>query len=374
MGRGDLRGAGWGNRRTAGAAWCAALAVALAALFLPAGALGAQPGVVLPNPGDGATQAQIVSSGARHVRVFASWRALEPERRRLSPAIIAGYDSLADRMKAAGISLSFVVTETPAWATPSQAPNAAPPAGAYGDFMRRLAAHFRGRVSAYEVWNEPNDPAFWSGKATPGEYAPLLRAAYDGVKSADSAARVGVGGLLGNDHDFVDGLYAAGAQGTFDFVGVHTDLACETKSPRSAIREPTGRVSRWSFTGYREVRAVMLAHGDDKPIWMTELGWSVTRRRCGGRRGGVTARRQAALLKRAYACLAADPYVERASWFSLADFGTDDRVGLRYGLFDWRGRARPALRAFQRAAAAKPDPRCGIQVDRSGAAIKIARP
>jgi len=53
-------------------------------------------------------------------------------------------------------------------------------------------------------------------------------------------------------------------------VAVHTDTACLTTDPREYYREPSGRIGRYSFTGYREVRATMLAHGDDKPVWMTE--------------------------------------------------------------------------------------------------------
>jgi hypothetical protein len=331
---------------------------------------------VLPNPGDRATQSQIAASGARHVRVFASWRALEPQRGRMTPDILAGFDSLADRMKAAGIPLYVAVTETPAWAGASHARNAPPPPGAYADFMRRLAAHFRGRVGAYEVWNEPDNSTWWRSEATPSEYAALLKPAYAAVKSADPGARVGVGGLVANDFRFVEGLYRAGAKGSFDFVAVHTDSECHRVDPRGAARDETGRISRWSFTGYREVRASMLDHGDDKPIWMTELGWSVTRRRCprGHDGAGVSAAKQAAFLTRAYRCLAADPYVERASWFSLADLGSADRIGLRYGLYDWRGRARPALRAFQGAAGATADRACGKRVDRTPAAISIARP
>ena len=81
-----------------------------------------------------------------------------------------------------------------------------------------------------------------------------------------------VGGLVGNDFEFVEALYDNGAKGSFDGVGVHTDTACLTTDPREYYREPSGRIGRYSFTGYREVRATMLAHGDDKPIWMTELG------------------------------------------------------------------------------------------------------
>ena len=361
-------------RHAGRAALCAGV---VAFLWQPGSAGAAQPGVVLPNPGDQTTQAQIAASGAKHVRVFASWRMLELQRGQLTPYILSGYDALANRMKAAGIPVYFVVTQTPVWATGSRAPNAPPPADAYADFMRRLAAHFRGRVGAYEIWNEPDEAFSWEGEATPDAYAALLKPAYSAVKSADPAAKVGVGGLVANHFGFVEGLYGAGAKGYFDFVGVHTDTACNLADPRVGGRDENGRVSRWAFTGYREVRASMLDHGDDKPIWMTELGWSVTGEVCphGGQvTAGVSPAKQAAFLTRAYACLAADPYVERASWFSLADFGVADLFGLRYGLYDWLGHARPVLSAFKKAGRARPNRSCGTRVDRRGAKITIAWP
>src|SRR5688500_8584487 len=142
----------------------ALVACAFAVAAVPAAAGAAQPGVVLPNPNlnDGTLQ-RIQASGARHVRVFASWKMLEQQRGQFTPYILSGYDELANRMKAMGIGVYLVVTETPSWATPSGAHNAPPPVGAYADFMRRLATHFRGRVMGYEVWNEPNDVVFWEG-------------------------------------------------------------------------------------------------------------------------------------------------------------------------------------------------------------------
>ena len=161
-------------RHLARATLCVAV---VALLWLPGTAGAAQPGVVLPNPGDQTTQAQIAASGAKHVRVFASWRMLESQRGQLTPYILSGYDALANRMKAAGIPLYFVVTQTPSWASGSHAPNAPPPADAYADFIRRLAVHFRGRVGAYEIWNEPDEAFSWDGEATPAAYAALLKPA-----------------------------------------------------------------------------------------------------------------------------------------------------------------------------------------------------
>ena len=48
----------------------------------------------------------------------------------------------------------------------------------FARFARWAARHFRGRVGAWEVWNEPNDRSFWQGSAR--RYVRLLRAAYPG--------------------------------------------------------------------------------------------------------------------------------------------------------------------------------------------------
>ncbi|MDX6648942.1 MAG: polysaccharide biosynthesis protein PslG [Solirubrobacteraceae bacterium] len=356
----------------------AAFACALVAGALPAVSGAAQPGVVLFNPNlDAPTLQRIQSSGARHVRVFTSWRVFEDQRGRLEPNYLASFDDMANRLKAMGIGMYLVVTQTPAWASSSRAENAPPPPAAYADFMRRLAEHFRGRVMAYEVWNEPDGNVFWAGGASAADYTALLKPAYAAVKSADPAARVGVGGLVGNHYDYLGQMYDAGAKGSFDFVSVHTDTACSSTDPRQAARDVDGRISRWSFTGYREVRATMLAHDDPKPIWMTELGWQVTPHKCPVNvrdPGGVTAASQAAFLTHAYSCLAADPYLEMGSWFSLTDFGTTDATGAGYGLWSIGGAVRPALTAFQHAGSAGANHGCGLQMDGGAPGIEVASP
>ncbi len=157
-----------------------------------------------------------------------------------------------------------------------------------------LATQLRGKGVDYEMWNEPDDTTFWPNGPQPAAYAALLKAAYPAIKAADPAATVLVGGLVANDFEFVEKLYDNGAKGSFDGVAVHTDTACLTTDPREYYREPSGRIGRYSFTGYREVRATMLAHGDDKPIWMTELGWPTLSSTCerGGRAGTKVGRRQ----------------------------------------------------------------------------------
>ena len=134
-----------------------------------------------------------------------------------------------------------------------------------------------------------------------------------------------LGGLTGNDYEFLEGVYAAGGKGSFDAVGVHTDTACDVLSPYEFLRGPDGRLIADSFLAYREVHAVMEANGDDKPIWMTELGGARRARRARKAFGRARSRRasrkptQASFLSEAYHCLAEDPYVKVALWFDLED-------------------------------------------------------
>jgi hypothetical protein len=82
-----------------------------------------------------------------------------------------------------------------------------------------------------------------------------------------------------------------------------------------------------SFLAYREVHETMLANGDDKPIWMTEMSWRTTTAICaegvfaGHKREGVTYAQQARFLGQAYHCLAQNPYVQVALWYPLKDEG-----------------------------------------------------
>ncbi|MBX6773126.1 MAG: fibronectin type III domain-containing protein [Chloroflexi bacterium] len=68
------------------------------------------------------------------------------------------------------------------------------PANPWARFVYTAAARYRGRVQVWEVWNEPDADAFWSGSVQ--EYARLLAVAYRAVRAADPTARVAVGGMM----------------------------------------------------------------------------------------------------------------------------------------------------------------------------------
>ncbi len=160
-------------------------------------------------------------------------------------------------------------------------------------------------MAAYEIWNEEDEARWWAGGPDPGAYAQLLKAVYPAVKASEPRAKVVLGGLTGNDFPFLEEVYRAGAKGSFDAVGVHTDTACNVLSPYDFLRGTDNRMIPDSFLAYREVHAAMLANGDDKPIWMTEMSWRTSAAVCsegawaGQKPAGVSEAAQALYLEQA---------------------------------------------------------------------------
>lgn len=337
------------------------IAISLAALVLvvaaalPAHAGAAEVGVnpVFQDPsGSADTVGQL---GAKWVRAFVRWDQVEPD----APGVwmpgalheLEGWTSIAQLR---GLKVVATVVGAPRWANGS-GDHYVPPRNPedFGRFLNALAARERGKVAAWEIWNEPDEKEFWHGPVGPEHYAPLLKAAGRAVREADPSALVLAAPSTGNNYRFLEGLYAAGAGDSFGAVAVHTDTACLTTAPDSFYREADGRLGRFSFLGFREVHDVLARHGHaERPIIMTELGWSATKTRCergasaGRKAAGVGEAQQASNLRLAYHCLSFYPYVRAGLWFSLRDTGAVDGEMTRYGLQRFDGSHRPAFDAL----------------------------
>jgi Cellulase (glycosyl hydrolase family 5)/Bacterial Ig domain len=331
--------------------------VAILATLLMGGACGvttlapsataAEAGVNLSTISPGSIE-QASALGAHWIRVFAPWDVLEPTAGSHPSNWLWTYDQLLATVPK-GTKVILDVVGTPTWESGSQAANAPPRNAAdYASFLHFLASRWVGKVAAYEIWNEEDSPQWWAGTPDPAAYTRLLESAYPAVKTADPNAQVVLGGLTGNDYNFLEGVYQAGGKGSFDAVGVHTDTACNINSPYTFLRDPDGRLEPDSFLGYREVHATELANGDDKPIWMTEMSWRTTSATCsegafaGQKAGGVSEAQQAEYLQQGYHCLAEDPYVQVALWYPLQDEGPVTSGLLRANLTP-----KPAYAAMQ---------------------------
>jgi hypothetical protein len=180
----------------------------------------------------------------------------------------------------------------PQWAQadPSTLLNSAPPANPHdlGDFCGALAAHYTGRIAAYEVWNEPNLTREWGGQPPePAAYVELLKVCYLAIKRVDPGAIVISAGMAPTDWDdpaistpdmtYYQGMYAAGAAPYFDMLGVHAPGYGNPpeRSPQETAADTFWASRVWTFRHVEDVRALMVANGDgDKQIAITEMGWT----------------------------------------------------------------------------------------------------
>jgi hypothetical protein len=364
---------------------CIAALTVSVALALPTSASAVEPGVVIAAPAAGKPLdefAQTRASKAKWVRLFMDWSVIEEADNQYSHRIDE-FDQRIPRYNALGVNVLVVVSYSPGWAASNKL---APPRDVhkYAEFVADMAKRFDGQngrplVKAWEIWNEPDDSIHWLNGPQPDIYANLLKTSYNAIKAANPATTVVTGGMVGNNYGFLEQLYARGAKGHFDAVASHTDTACLKAAPDFFYRDPDGRIGRYSFTAYRETRQVMVNHGDPKPIWLTEIGWSTTTANChingrGDEKAGVTRTQQADFLKQAYECLQADPYVEVALWFSLQDVSDSPIDAHQFGLIGNDGAAKPAFSAFQSIADTRTARSCGVDVDASAPRVTLVAP
>ncbi|MBJ7328745.1 MAG: cellulase family glycosylhydrolase [Solirubrobacteraceae bacterium] len=333
---------------------CCTLLLAFAA---PSSALAAEPGLNVQgadNGGHAEYMDMLSETGAKWSRHFLEWDRFEPAKGQIDESLLNFYKQTMAAEQARGVKTMLTVVHTPGWANGGM-PNTYPPTDPkdFAKFMARIAREFAGQAEVYEIWNEEDEGIFWGGAVDAARYTGLLKEAYPAIKAVDANVSVAFGPTTGNNYGYLEQAYAAGAKGFFDAVSVHTDTACNIASPNEFYKEPNGRIGQFPFLGYREVRASMLAQGDDKPIYMSELGWSTTTTQCargawaGQKAAGVSEAKQAAFLAQAYHCLAADPYVQIAIWFEGKDRTANDTELGRYGLRRSDGKNKPAYKAFQ---------------------------
>jgi hypothetical protein len=333
------------------------IATSIATLaFAGAPALGAESGVVVNGSTGLSPQSDglLASLGVGWVRGFVPWSTFEPAPGQLNESLIKSVETgLAGLPHATKVI--FDAVDTPEWESGSSNP-AMPPRNPndYARFVAKMAKRFAGRVTAWEIWNEEDDSLWWASGPEPAAYTALLKSVYPAIKTADANATVVLGGLTGNDYEYLSKLYADGAKGSFDAVGLHTDTICNLASPYEILRNgrTDQRINRWAFLGYRTVHEVMLANGDNSPIWMTELGWSTTSQVCnsgawaGQKQGGVSAQQQATFLLQAYHCLARDSYVQVGMWYGLQETEPFGSPRGSYGLLQSNLVPKPAYGAL----------------------------
>jgi hypothetical protein len=208
-------------------------------------------------------------------------------------------DRMIDQIESHGLKVIVRLGSQPAWAADAPLPEVSPPRDLpdFYDYVYAVASRYKGRVAAYQIWNEPNLAREWGNRPpNPAEYTELLKVGYQAVKAADPDAIVISAGLAPttrNDHAampdtlFVQGMYDAGAAPYFDALGVHAagyksepeiDPAIVAKTPALNNHDTGPEELRrvYSFRHVEDIRQIMVANGDAaKKVVILEFGWTI---------------------------------------------------------------------------------------------------
>jgi PKD repeat protein len=220
------------------------------------------------------------AAGVEWVRLPMRWWVVENRDRQLT------WDKMDNVVAAAHeheLEILAVLDEAPQWSNPAAwrewetkgEVHASYPPELIGDFARyvyNVVRHYRGRVRAYELLNEPNSANHWRPKPDAELFVQYLCAGYYAAKYADPDSVVVVGGLNGNGlaldwqppeaRDFLKTIYSGPGRECFDVMAIHP-FAHPTEDGLPGLQS-------W----VDETRMYMLAQSDRRELWITETGWS----------------------------------------------------------------------------------------------------
>jgi polysaccharide biosynthesis protein PslG len=223
--------------------------------------------------------AALRATGATVARTDALWEATEP-----SPPsggvhhwVWTFDDTIAGALARHGLRWLAALTYSAPWAQSIPGQDHSPPRSAddYAAYARAFAARYGvggtfwqehpeipvWPVTTIEIWNEPDNPDFWTRAPDPAGYARLYLAARAAIDAVDPSARVIVGGLIAPG-SFLPAMVRAapGLLGHVDGVAIHP------------YGTPPVVVSR-----VRDARRTLVGlHMAAVPLYATEFGWTTS--------------------------------------------------------------------------------------------------
>lgn len=206
----------------------------------------------------------------------------------------------------------------------------------YYQFVKTLVLHYKGVISLWEIWNEPNLPGSWNGETNPipDEYMDVLKTASRAIRDADPTATILLGGLAfpENQYGYLDRLLALGAGNYFDKYNFHTYGSNPDPLVADALNNTRMEMTKWNQV---------------KPIWITETSLTAIRFSDMTPPGDET--QKAAYLVRTFAIVLSTSGVERVVWHALRDCGQEIGINpnLDFGMYDFNMSTFPAAVAWK---------------------------
>ena len=193
------------------------------------------------------------------------------------------YDRIVDLANQYGLELIVRLGNPPTWARADGDARGtfAPPDDPedLGNFVHAVVERYRGKVTYFQIWNEPNIYPEWGEQPVDAAgYVKLLQVAYRRAKEANPDCVIISAGLAQtietgpknlSDLTYLQQMYDAGVKGYFDIMGVMAYGLWTGPGDHRASPELT------NFARPQLIRDIMVRNGDaDKALWATEIGWN----------------------------------------------------------------------------------------------------
>jgi polysaccharide biosynthesis protein PslG len=275
--------------------------------------------------------------GANSIRIDAPWAQIE---RNLGVYKIPEWlDRVVNSSISSGLQPLLILDYGNAHYDAGDKPTSSVALAAFAKYATFVAAHFKGKVFYYDLWNE------WdahTGKTTPmgaKEYVALARATYPAIKAIDPGIQVLSGGISdkGIREGFFQQFFLLDGARFVDGLSIHPYVW----TGRSG-RTPEGAMD---LVDYVAALGKTSNGGQSLPMYITELGWPTHTGRY-----GVSEEEAAWFLTRFMLLAASREYIRGIYWYCLMDQGMNpDNKEHRFGVLDRNQKSRPAAAAFKAA-------------------------
>jgi polysaccharide biosynthesis protein PslG len=235
------------------------------------------------------------------IRQQVRWSSYEPVKGQFGNNYVAQLDALINATAAKGVNIMLSPVNAPDWAGGPGLPSNPQD---FADFIGFMANRYKGKVQAYEIWNEENYAVETGGNLNHddpgGAYLPILKAGYQTLKASDPNITVVFGGMTPtgvpdsdpraiNEVHYLQLMYQKhpDVKNYYDVFGAHPGSNCnppdnswpDNPATNACGTDPDGSRSftkddSFYFKRVLEMRAVMEQNGESgKKMWLTEFGW-----------------------------------------------------------------------------------------------------
>jgi hypothetical protein len=124
------------------------------------------------------------------------------------------------------------------------------------NYVEQVVTRYKGKVDAWEIWNEPNvNVRFWRGPNK--DFYALSKAAAQKIRECDPDAKIIAGSFFRVPKSFIKGMFKSGALDDVDGIAFHPYAA----TPKGAVAL------------YDTFESPVRQQGFKGEIWVTEIGY-----------------------------------------------------------------------------------------------------